>query len=184
MPDVSVDPVPVPTPQKKALSPILIAALVLLYIGLNIGVYLLATKTSFFKKYITKTPIETPAVAPTKKPVYVLPSGTQTYTFSHGKKVVGPKLGKVTLDPLTPENNTVQKLTVTITNDSPVTSAQVTLITDSDQKTYPLQRTNGTNQDGTWTTEWNMIDTYEQNYRLKFDLKSSTGDYSGSMTFR
>lgn len=128
-------------------------------------------------------PNPTMEAVPTTIP-YKLPTGSQTYRFSNGESVVGPKIQTLIINPLDPAKSGSQTITLTIKHDSPVTSAVVTIITDNNESPLILKLTNGTDTDGTWTGNWTVNDTYNKRYGIKFSLKSSTGNYNNVMFIR
>lgn len=125
----------------------------------------------------------TRAPAPTPKPKN-LPAGKQVYQFSHGDGVSGPKLGEVIIDPLDAAPNQMQTVTATIRNDTPVTAAVATVLTDHDQTEYPLTQTTGSLTDGTWEGSWSITDSYLWTYGIHFRLESPSGSWQGDLTFR
>jgi len=129
----------------------------------------------------TPEPTPEPTLPPSPKP---LPTGKQVYRYSHGDDVVGPKLQVVTIDPFDPKPGQTITITATIKHDSPVTSATAILVTDNQSNNQPMQLIDGSDTDGTWTTEYTLDDTYLYTYQLNFELASSTGDYQGGMTYR
>lgn len=138
-----------------------------------------------FLSQIGRTPSPTPSPVPTTCPNYDIPTGKQEFKFSHGEKVVGPKIQTAIIDPLDPAAGQRQTITLTVKHDSPVTSAAATLLTDnSDNQTVKFRLKSGSNTDGTWEASWQMKDSYKCRYAIKFDLKSSTGDYGDTMHIR
>ncbi|MBU1327083.1 hypothetical protein KKB64_04230 [Patescibacteria group bacterium] len=158
----------------------------IIYIALNIWVYFSGTIGSW-GRLDKAPPAPTAPPTPTHRPPITpkpLPSGRQEYTLSHSSTVKGPKPLKVIVDPLTPDSNQTQTFTVTIKNDSPVTSAKVNVITDNKKVTYALTLISGTAQDGTWQGSWKLQDTYIYDYFLQFDFQSTTGNYIEGLRFR
>jgi len=133
-------------------------------------------------KSFTGVTITTPS--PTPRPMKTIPGGSQEFLYSHGKDVKGPKIGKATINPLDPKQGDTQTLTVTITHDSPVTMALVTLFTDNAKTPHELKLKNGTTTNGTWEGSWKMTDTYDYTYGFDFTLKSATGEYRGATVIR
>lgn len=113
-----------------------------------------------------------------------LPTGFQSWGFSYADSVKGPKIGTATIDTLTPPMGSTQTLTLTIKSQSPVTSAQTYVYTDNNSQQYDLKLTKGSATDGTWVGIWRLNDTTDCIYHIDFDLKSSTGDWTGALTFR
>ena len=160
--------------------------LYLVLLTLSILVLVIALVIKFFILPSSKL-ITTPSVQVTPTPTKsnkTLPSGGQIYRFSHGKEVIGPKIQTVNISNLTPSLKETQSITVVIANDSPVTDAQVTVSMDEKKITYPLRLTQGTTTEGTWVASWNVSGTYDYQYSMNFDLKSSTGNYLGGLNFR
>ncbi len=179
--------------------PFVVILLVLGYLALNVLIFFYGTKIFNFSPRLKEAASTVSIVkdqggsfgtlpglkpTPTPRPVKPLPSGKQEYTFSHGKNVVGPKIGTAVVDPLTPVANGNQTLTVTIKHDSPVTDASVTLVTDTKREQHSLQLASGTTSEGTWAASWKMTDTYNYTYRIEFRLQSATDIYTGGLTFR
>ena len=119
-----------------------------------------------------------------KKTIKPIGTGQQEFKFSHGDKVTGPKLQTVTLDPIDPDKNSTQVITATIKHDSPVTKANLIIESDNDITIQPLKLINGDTQNGTWQAKLKLKDTYDYNYYIKFDLQSSSGNYSGGLRLR
>lgn len=163
--------------------------------------FILLTVTGFLGfKYFTNTTIDFSAVTnkfqaatdsqlDPKQPeikgeIKAIGIGQQEFKFSHGDKVTGPKLQTVTLDPIDPDKNSTQVITATIKHDSPVTKANLIIESDNDITIQPLKLINGDTQNGTWQAELKLKDTYDYNYYIKFDLQSSSGNYSGGLRLR
>lgn len=126
----------------------------------------------------TTQPIMTPC------PGYHIPTGKQQYQWSHGPDVVGPKIGTMIIDPLDPSSGQKQTITVTIKNDSPVTSAGAILLTDNSEQKGAFKLKDGSTTDGTWELTWQTRDSYKCQYAIRFDLKSTTGNYNEVMRIR
>lgn len=148
---------------------------------------------AFFSGFTTRfsKPTPTPtmeASAPTPSEPRLLtklPQGSQTYTFSHGDKVKGPKPATVTLDPLSTTLNQKQSITITVTESSPVTKASVFLTTDTKKEVeHVLTKKNTTDKKDTWTGSWTVDDTIDQRYEARLYITSSDGVYDNTMRFR
>lgn len=179
--------------------PFTIAILVFLYLGLNAWIYFYGTTIfDFFSLGLKNTvtsisfvkkqgfgQIAVPASRPTLPPrkIYPLPAGRQSWRFSQGRLVTGPKIQTATVDPVDAANGTTQTVTITVKHDSPV-SATVTVRTDTTAPSYPMKLIAGTLTDGTWEASWKVLDTHNYIYRINFLLQSSTGNWSGGLTFR
>lgn len=117
-------------------------------------------------------------------PNYEIPGGHQEYTWSHGPEVTGPKIQTTAIDPQDPKPGQKQTLTITVKTDSPVTSAQATLLTDTTEQTVNFKLKNGSSTDGTWELSWSTKDTYKCRYGITFELKSDTGNFKETMHIR
>lgn len=122
-------------------------------------------------------------LAPSKPP-YTLPSGPQTYRFSHGKDVTGPKVQVVTFDPLDPAVGSTQTITLEIDSPSPLKSATITLTSDNQEKTLDLERTSGDTLKGTYQTPWVVDDTFELTYAVHYLLLSENDKFDNTMYIR
>ena len=127
------------------------------------------------------TPTSSPSPSPS--PMYLAP-GKQTYHISHGDKVTGPKPSKLVIDPINPTPDQKTTITVDISSNSDITKAQIILVTDNDSQTLDLKLIQGDKQTGIWQTTAKIKDTYLYKYLLNFNLQSSTGTYTGGLTFR
>ena len=168
-----------------------------MYLGLNAWIYFYGTQIFNFNinlKHAAQTVsvvkeqgfnqiVPTPSPTPPPRKLYPLPTGTVTWAFSHGPDVTGPKIQTATIDPVTPNKGGTQTVTITVKHDSPVT-ATVTEFTDTTHQSFPMKLTAGTPTDGTWTASWKLNDTYNATYHIDFLLQSSTGNWSGALTFR
>lgn len=173
---------------------LLVSALVILYVGLNMWIYLygagafggilgnLLKSVSVVKTQQTSFGLLNPS--PTPLPPKILPTGDQTYTFSHGPDVVGPKLHTVIVAPIDPAVGAMQTITATITHTSPVTTVTGYLYTDKGVTEHPFKMISGTATDGTWSSSWFMPSTYLQIYYLNFSIKSTTTSWDGGLRFR
>lgn len=115
---------------------------------------------------------------------YPLPTGIQSWKFSRASEVKGPSISLATVDPLTPGKGQPQVVTLLITNDTPVTKATATIFTDNQSLEHDLKLVSGSPTNGTWATSWNMTDTYDNIYHIDFELDSSSGNWTGALTFR
>lgn len=196
MPNRVAEDVSIPPKPRSLVVPL---ALVLLITSLGGGyLYLSQTYPGIFKQTIqniynravsqtpqpTPTPPPTTPASPLPKPSVILPKGAQTYNFSHGDQVLGPKTSTLTLDPLSPNTGETQTITLKATHTSPITSVSVELITDNQTTPHTLTQKDGTNQDGTWSGSWKMSDTFQAKYGLRLILKSDDHDYDNTMWFK
>lgn len=153
-------------------------------LGSLIGVVVIALGLVGYLIYSQKAQKPTGKREIPRPTILPLPKGFQSWDFQFGNGVKGPKIQTATIDTLTPPRGATQTLTLTIKNDSPVTSAMATLYTDNTSATYPLTLKKGTSTDGTWAGTWTINDTYNYIYHINIDLKSSTGGWTGALSFR
>lgn len=125
-----------------------------------------------------------PAASPETRQITALPEGSQTYTFSHGSTVKGPKMSTLTIDPLTPEAGTTQTLKLTAAYSSTIKGAKVEVVTDNRRVEHILQRTAGTDTESTWEGNWILEDTYDYKYGFRFILTSDAETYDDYMWLR
>lgn len=119
----------------------------------------------------TPTPAATPAPTPTPRP---LATGRQEYTISSGKEE-GPRFTKLILDPIDPKPGQKQTVSVSVTNDEPVTQMQYILKTDTTETSRDLSLSQGTATDGVWSGAWTIEDTYLYMYGAIIKAQSSNG---------
>lgn len=125
-----------------------------------------------------QTPI---APTPTPKP---LPTGKQVSRFSHGPLVKGPKPTIATIDPIDPNIGDVQKISIEIDHDLPVSKATAILITDNQKIEYPLTLIEGDRNKGTWSVEWKMEDSYNYTYQINIVIHDAIEIYNGGIALR
>lgn len=136
---------------------------------------------------VVDTTTNNPEPTPTPnipKPSVKLPSGPQTYTFSHGELVKGPRISTITFTPLTPDPNSTQSVSLNATYQSDITKVIVEIITDNKSTRHELTRSTGSKNDGTWTGNWTIDDTYENRYGARLVLESSPDTYDNIMWFK
>lgn len=176
-----------------------VTILVLLYLGLNAWIYFYGTKifnfNLAFKNAATSVSvvkkqqfglIPTPTARPIPGPrqYYPLPPGKQEWGFSYGPAAIGPKPQDATVDPLTPNKGDTQTVSLDIKYTAPVTAVSATEYTDNGPNVHPLLLASGTSEDGTWSGNWAMPDTYAHTYHINFLVVSKTGNWSGALMFR
>lgn len=115
---------------------------------------------------------------------YVLPSGSQTYRFSHGPDVVGPKIQTMTVNPLDPKVGSTQTFTLEIKSESPVTKTSIIIYSDSQEKNVDLKLISGDSLKGVYQGSWNVNDTYNNKYALKYILKTEKNTFDNISYFR
>lgn len=124
-------------------------------------------------------------VPPAETPIpYILPSGIQTYNFSHGKDVKGPKIRTVAIDPLDPEKGATQTFTIDLESESPVTSATIVVITDHKERNIRLELTKGDSLKGVYQGSWQVDDSFDTKYAARYILVSEKDTYDQTMYLR
>lgn len=122
---------------------------------------------------------------PPETPIpYTLPSGSQTYRFSHGSEVKGPKMSSVTIDPLDPQNGAAQTFTIDLESESPVTNADIIIITDNKENSISLKLIEGDPLKGTYQGSWQVNDSFDTKYAARYILKSEKDTYDQVMYMR
>ncbi len=155
--------------------------------GFWLGKDYLKTVETFPASSKTPTPTESSGgqvADSSNRTPYTLPSGSQTYRFSHGEDVVGPKIQTVTIDPLDPQNNATQTISLEIESESSVQSAVIIVSTDNREKTLNLKLISGDSQKGTYQGSWQVDDTYENKYSFRYILTSETDTFDNTMYLR
>lgn len=108
---------------------------------------------------------------------YKLPPGEQVYNISHGDKVVGPRAGKISYNPLSIVSGQSQTITVTFPQTEKVSSAVIFIDTDNlEKQKLTLQKTND-GSSNIWTGTWTPVDTINNRYRVRFYFVGSSGTY-------
>ncbi len=194
MPDINL-------PARRRIHPgilFVILFLVLLYVGLNVWIFFYGTKIFNFnpnlKKAATTVSVvkeqggahfEIPTPTPTRVPRIItpLPTGIQTWTFSGRKTGTRPAIQTATVDPLTPNTDATQTVSITMISDASM-SATATVTTDTKKQTAPMKLTSGSATNGTWSVSWKLGDTYFYTYKIDFELTSATGNLISGLTFR
>jgi uncharacterized protein YpmB len=124
------------------------------------------------------TPLPTPTPTPTK-----LVHGKDTYYVSGGGDN-GPRVSEVTFDPLDPAVGGTQVISVKISDTTAVTSAQITMRTDTKTTPIQLHLVNGTDLAGVWEGKWIVSESYLYNYIPTVVAESSRGKTSIPITIR
>lgn len=115
---------------------------------------------------------------------YTLPSGIQTYRFSHGKDVVGPKIQTVVIDPLDPQPGATQTITLEIESESPMKSVVIVAATDNQEQTLNFKLTAGDSLKGTYQASWQLNDTYDAKYAFRYILTAEDSVFDNIMFLR
>jgi hypothetical protein len=155
-------------------------------VAISLGVLSLGLVTALFFPQIKSLFVKPPAqqLGVKCEPGLPLPKGFQSWQFSHGDEVKGPKIKTATIDTLTPPMGGSQTLTLTIKSDSPVTNATATVHTDSTSQNYPLELNKGSTTDGTWIGIWRINDSHDCVYHISFVLENQSESWTGALTFR
>lgn len=176
----------------------IVTILIVLYVGLNALIYFFGPElfgsgspfeqaSSFIaiiKERGTDLFLPKPKIGPGGRIIYPLPQGRQEYSVQYGPAATGPKIQKAVVDPLDPGKGGSQTVTLTVKNDSPVTSAEATLITDLRQTPGTFRLISGTPTNGTWQLTWKIQDSYDLKYQIYLTLNSTTGGSDDALTFR
>jgi len=161
--------------------------LLLLLIILVTGVYYVYLKS----KIVDQTPISITDVSEESpdsisnssqeiinKVPYKLPAGEQVYNLSHGDKVVGPRAGKISYNPLPIVPDRPQTITVTFPQTEKVSSAVIFIDTDNfEGQKLNLQKTNDS-ASNIWAGTWTPKDTNHNRYRVRFYFVGPAGTYN------
>ena len=111
--------------------------------------------------------------APT--PYLFLPHGKQTYNSrtEDGNK---SKITSVTFDPLDPQKNTKQTISVTVESNEAIQSVSATLKTDNQSNTHQFKLSSGTASKGVWSTTFTVADTFDKIYNVSFEIITQFGN--------
>lgn len=147
----------------------LVLIILLVILALLVG-FLLLTGRSQKPASLTLSPQSTPTRAGLMKappPHLILPQGKQEFQIRSGAGNT-PVGTKIVADPLDAPKNTQQTISLDVEYTKPIDSVNAIVITDTMEKTYPMNLTAGTNQKGTWTGTWTMADDHENIFTIKF----------------
>jgi hypothetical protein len=158
----------------------------LIFLG-SLGLYLVFNNyfsgNELFKKSSPNQAQATPT--PTPKPtIKPLPTGKQTYNYSHSSSVAGPKPTQIIIDPIDPKQGDAQILSVKIGNTTPISKANIVLKTDNQETEYPLVLTEKGVDFGIWTAKWEMNDSYDYTYQIEIVIYGTVETFTGALTFR
>lgn len=178
-----------PAPQKRmGFLTCILVTIALFFILANVVVFLyLQWKTKLLTKEANRVPTPTPTVTHTPTPTptpYPLPQGKQSFQLNYGKTATGPKLKSVTVDPYDPKVGAPQTYTVAASHTTPIIGVSLTLTTDNKIATYSMERTKGSDTDGTWEAQITTNDTHLYTYYTLFSIKSASETFEGGLTLR
>ena len=129
------------------------------------------------------TPSKPPAPpTPTPTPT-ALKHGKESYTVSGGG-VDEPHPQDITIDPLDPAVGATQTFVLGIKTKYPVTTAYLSVRTDTKTTKIPLSLSSGTTTDGTWTASWTVPETYTYNYLITPVVQTQYNQSSTQITIR
>lgn len=115
----------------------------------------------------------TPTPTPTE-----LKSGSETYTISQSSNVTGPRISRLTLDPLDVKQGQTQVLTVRASSPQGISAVSIEFQSDNKTESLVLSQTGGTTQDGDWQTTWTLDDTVLYKYILTISATGAAGKSS------
>lgn len=144
----------------------------------------IATKPESQSTLQTPPPIITNPTPSINKIPIELPTGPQTYTFSHGDQVKGPKISKIIFDPLSIQPGETQTITLFATYHVDITKVSIEMLTDNKVNQLELTRISGNNLDGSWQTVWTPEDTINHKYGARLLLNSKEETYDNTMWFK
>ena len=170
---------------KKVLTIVGIGVLVILYIAFNlwffsrVGRICRITPTPPAKQDLA--PQGTPSPTPTPYPIA---QGKQIYNVNNNAKS-GPRIGKVTIDPLDARMGQTQTIDVTVKSTGTVTGIMVALRTDKNVLTnHKLALASGTSIDGVWSGSWKMETIHDYLYQVIITATDTETSNSTTVTIR
>ena len=163
----------------------IIVLLISLILG---GAYLILSRSGMLNNLFKKGEINgekniTIPYKPTPKP---LAHGRQKYLIS-GSKIGSPKIAEATIDPIDPQKGATQVMEVKILSvdgTTPVTKAEVEIMTDNTSKKATLVLSDGTNLDGIWKGSWTIEDIYDYRYQAVITAENASAGWGVTLTFR
>jgi hypothetical protein len=164
--------------------PLYVWLIIIFVVGIliTLGIYFLVNKLRSGREEINGENNISIPFKPTPKP---LAHGKQTY-FISGSKTGAPKIAEATIDPIDPQNGENQKFSTKALSleNGAVSAVKVTIITDNEQKTFPLNLTSGTAEDGVWEGNWVITDTYDYTYQAVIAAENASSGWEITLTFR
>lgn len=134
------------------------------------------------KQQISEELSETPIPTPTRKPNYKLPEGPQSYNFSHGDNVTGPRVSTVSFSPLAAKKDTTQTVSAVFPAGEAVSSVVFSYDTDN-LKNQKLELSKKPNNPSIWEGTWTMPDTTDNIYNVRLIFLGNSGVYDEVMKF-
>lgn len=128
------------------------------------------------------SPTPTPTLTPTPIP-RPIPTGKKTFSVSSGKKT-GPLLGNGVIDPYDPKLESPQTISISVASNKPVTTAKLTMETDTKSQEVLMKLASGTTTDGIWEGTWTVDDTYLYTYNATITATDGQETNSVKITLR
>lgn len=111
------------------------------------------------------------APTPTPTATYLKP-GKETYVYSWGEGTNVPKMNQVDIEPHDPKKGQTQTVTAKFTHTTPIQQVSLQLFSDKETNTHSMEKSEGTDNNGTWTGKWTVNDTVLYRYDLRFLVKA------------
>lgn len=175
--------------QSKVFIPV--AVFVLLYIGLNVWVFIYGTKIFGLKtgKLVSRVTVAQPQVStptqfatpapistPTPTPIKLRPDNGTQGTYSVGMaKYAGPTVTQIIFDPLDVQKGQTLVITATLKNDVAIGQVKGNLQMDHGQQDATFSRISGTDTAGSWQAKFKLNDTVLYKYILTISAEASNG---------
>lgn len=158
---------------------LIIVALIAAVLG---GVYFYMLKTGKLASLFPKpTPVQN-IWQPPRESSAPLPHGPQTYIV--GGSFAGPKITKITFEPLDPQIGENQTITVKANDTNSVSEIKITAAVDGKSNSFILKLTGGNDKEGSWQGSWKIPGTYKNTYSFVIEAKSATGTSRLEYPFR
>lgn len=171
-----------------------IGALLILFLLLNIGIFVFSRNLSreklgsmlfdrLRKKEVARIVTPSPTPSPTPTP-YPIAQGKQEYNVNSSVKG-GPKMSKVIIDPLDVRMGESQMVSVVVKSTNTVTNVMVALRTDKNVITnHKLMLSSGTATDGAWSGTWKSEFIHDYLYQVIITATDTETSNSTTVTIR
>jgi len=171
--------------ETNVLSYLVVLAVIAVVSGAIIYVYKAQQLATFPEEtQVTEPAAEGEEIPPTPTPTPTkLFHGKDTYYISGGAPD-DPHFQQVDVDPLDPEVGANQKFTVKISSKYPVTTAYLTVHTDTHSTKVPLNLISGTREEGIWEGSWTIAETYLYTYLIVPTAQTQYTQASSTITVR
>lgn len=134
----------------------------------------------------TSTPVATPS--PTLTPASI--PGIVTFSTSNPVDV-NPDIYSVTMIPLCQtildqnNNPNVQQIQVNMSSVAPISSVLMKMYSDNETRNFTLNRSAGTDLDGTWSGTWDVTDTYDKIFGVDITASDSANNtFTSELRFK